>query len=156
MGNRLSPERVRPWIEDQPQAVDVRFNRSGSELLKRDLENVCSFFAGHSAAGDPAVLAHNLWERYQQVELQEIMRSECEAVRRFSPCHSILLRASCRPAPTSQTTAPAPISERTPHPDHLKGDQLSQPGLPERCCHRSCTQRGLRPRYYVSSNGGNT
>jgi len=70
----LSPYNVlvwkgRPWIIDLPQAVDVRFNRSAFGLLRRDLENVCTFFARHGVATDPADLALDLWERYQKAEL---------------------------------------------------------------------------------------
>ena len=70
----LSPYNVlvwkgRPWIIDLPQAVDVRFNRSAFELLRRDLENVCSFFARHGVQSDPADLAHDLWRRYRRAEL---------------------------------------------------------------------------------------
>jgi RIO kinase 1 len=70
----LSPYNVlvwkgRPWIIDLPQAVDVRFNRSAFELLRRDIENICSFFARHGVATEPAELAHALWKRYRRAEL---------------------------------------------------------------------------------------
>ncbi len=70
----LSPYNVlvwkgRPWIIDLPQAVDVRFNRSALELLTRDVENVCAFFARHGVRSDPNDLAHGLWERYRRAEL---------------------------------------------------------------------------------------
>lgn len=70
----LSPYNVlvwkgRPWIIDLPQAVDVRFNRSAFELLHRDLENICSFFARHGVTAEPAELAHDLWKRYRRAEL---------------------------------------------------------------------------------------
>ena len=70
----LSPYNVlvwkgRPWIIDLPQAVDVRFNRSAFELLRRDLETVCPFFARHGVAAEAAELAHDLWKRYRRAEL---------------------------------------------------------------------------------------
>jgi len=70
----LSPYNVlvwkgRPWIIDLPQAVDVRFNRSAFELLRRDVENICTFFAQHGVRSNPANLALDLWEKYQRAEL---------------------------------------------------------------------------------------
>jgi RIO kinase 1 len=70
----LSPYNVlvwkgRPWIIDLPQAVDVRFNRNALDLLARDVENVCAFFARHEVRSDPIGLANGLWERYQRAEL---------------------------------------------------------------------------------------
>jgi RIO kinase 1 len=68
-GGRLSLEGVRRWIIDLPQAVDVRFNRSAFELLRRDVENICTFFAQHGVRSNPADLALALWEKYQRAEL---------------------------------------------------------------------------------------
>jgi RIO kinase 1 len=70
----LSPYNIliwkgRPWIIDLPQAIDVRFNRSAFELLSRDVENVCAFFAGRGVQTDPGGLAEDLWRRYQRAEL---------------------------------------------------------------------------------------
>ena len=70
----LSPYNVlvwkgRPWLIDLPQAVDARFNRSAFELLNRDIETVCTFFARHGIRSDPADLALDLWRRYQRAEL---------------------------------------------------------------------------------------
>ena len=70
----LSPYNVliwkdRPWIIDLPQAVDVRFNRSAFDLLRRDVENVCAFFARHGVRSDPGRLTADLWERYQRAKL---------------------------------------------------------------------------------------
>jgi len=70
----LSPYNVlvwkgRPWLIDLPQAVDARFNRSAFDLLARDVENVCAFFARHGVTTDPTALVHDLWERYQRAEL---------------------------------------------------------------------------------------
>ena len=70
----LSPYNVlvwkgRPWIIDLPQAVDARFNRGALDLLTRDVENVCAFFARHGVRSDPIGLANGLWERYQRAEL---------------------------------------------------------------------------------------
>ncbi len=70
----LSPYNVlvwkgRPWIIDLPQVVDVRFNRNALDLLTRDVENVCGFFARHGVKSDPIGLTDDLWERYQRAEL---------------------------------------------------------------------------------------
>ena len=59
----------RPWIIDLPQAVDVRFNQSAFGLLRRDLENVCTFFARHGVQTDATDLSNHLWMRYQRAEL---------------------------------------------------------------------------------------
>ncbi len=59
----------RPCIIDLPQAVDVRFNRNAFELLQRDLENVCRFFASHGVVSSAIDLATSLWERYQRALL---------------------------------------------------------------------------------------
>lgn len=58
-----------PWIIDLPQAVDARFNPNAFDLLRRDLENVCGFFARHGVASRPLDLALDLWERYRRAEL---------------------------------------------------------------------------------------
>ncbi len=70
----LSPYNVlvwkgRPWIIDLPQAVDARFNRNAHDLLTRDVEHVCTFFARHGVRSDPVGLTHDLWKRYQRAEL---------------------------------------------------------------------------------------
>ena len=70
----LSPHNIlvwkdRPWIIDLPQAIDVRFNRSAFQLLSRDVENVCTFFAACGEQSDPAKIAHDLWTRYRRAEI---------------------------------------------------------------------------------------
>jgi len=70
----LSPYNILVWkdvarVIDVPQTVDVRFNQSAFELLKRDLANVSSFFARHGIRDDPTALAHSLWARYERAEL---------------------------------------------------------------------------------------
>lgn len=150
LGSELTLETVRRWIVDLPQTVDVRFSRGAFDLLKRDSENVCSFFAQHGARSDPSDLPHDLWEKYQRAQLEEIMRSGREAVRRLSPCLSIMLRASSRSAPASrQPLLLGPVLRGHPTTDHLETDQLLRPALPERSCYRSCTRRGFRPRCYI-------
>ena len=57
------------WIIDVPQAVDVRFNQSAFELLRRDLANICGFFEQHGVKSRPTELAAELWDRYQRAEL---------------------------------------------------------------------------------------
>lgn len=70
----LSPYNILVWKEqariiDVPQAVDVRFNRSAFELLRRDLANVCSFFERHGIVASADALAIDLWRRYQDAKL---------------------------------------------------------------------------------------
>jgi len=70
----LSPYNILVWkgkahIIDVPQAVDVRFNRSALDLLKRDVANVCAFFERFGIGGSSKNLALDLWERYQRAEL---------------------------------------------------------------------------------------
>lgn len=59
----------RPRIIDVPQAVDVRFNRSALDLLRRDVANVCSFFRRYGVEADPDGIALDLWERYRRATL---------------------------------------------------------------------------------------
>jgi len=70
----LSPYNILVWkgravIIDVPQAVDVRFNHSAFDLLRRDLANVCSFFERHRVVSSSDDLAHDLWERHRRAEL---------------------------------------------------------------------------------------
>ena len=70
----LSPYNILVWkgkahIIDVPQAVDVRFNRSALDLLKRDVANVCTFFERYGIRTEPSHLALDLWERYQRARL---------------------------------------------------------------------------------------
>ncbi len=70
----LSPYNILVWegearIIDVPQVVDARFNRAAPELLRRDVENVCSFFAQHGVTVDPSGVTDELWRRYQRAEL---------------------------------------------------------------------------------------
>ncbi len=54
---------------DFPQAVDARFNPNAPELLERDLDNVCGFFARYGVDGDAHRIARRLWGRYIRSEL---------------------------------------------------------------------------------------
>ncbi|MFC2099688.1 RIO1 family regulatory kinase/ATPase [Candidatus Bipolaricaulota bacterium] len=70
----LSPYNILFWkgnvrIIDLPQAVDARFNHAAPELLRRDIENVCGFFAQHGIDAQPTELALDLWDRYQRARL---------------------------------------------------------------------------------------
>ena len=70
----LSPYNILVWKEetriiDLPQAVDARFNHAARELLQRDIENVCRFFAKHGIAADPIKTAMDLWEKYRRATL---------------------------------------------------------------------------------------
>jgi RIO kinase 1 len=66
----LSPYNILYWSErpvviDFPQAVDARFNQHARDLLGRDLENVCGYFARLGVRTDPQRLAEAMWQRYR-------------------------------------------------------------------------------------------
>jgi RIO kinase 1 len=66
----LSPYNVlyfrgRVTVIDFPQASDARVNPNAPELLLRDLENVCGFFARRGIRSDPQALRDGLWERFE-------------------------------------------------------------------------------------------
>jgi len=70
----LSPYNILVWkgearIIDVPQAVDPRFNQSAFDLLRRDVENVCSYFAKRGIPAKAGRLAGDLWARYQRAAL---------------------------------------------------------------------------------------
>jgi len=70
----LSPYNILVWKErayiiDVPQAVDVRFNHSAFDLLRRDLANICSFFERHGVVVSSERLALDLWDRHRRAEL---------------------------------------------------------------------------------------
>jgi RIO kinase 1 len=54
---------------DFPQAIDPRFNPNAREMLTRDLENVCAYFARLGAYADPQRLAAEMWRRYRESRL---------------------------------------------------------------------------------------
>jgi len=65
----LSPHNVLYWpggltIIDFPQAVDPRFNRHALDLLSRDVDNVCRYFAPCGVEADGARIANDLWRRF--------------------------------------------------------------------------------------------
>lgn len=46
----------KPWIIDFPQAVETRHNNNAVDLLYRDLENLCSYFARRGVEREPGEL----------------------------------------------------------------------------------------------------
>ncbi len=56
-------------IIDFPQAVDPRFNPDAYALLRRDLENLCRYFARCGVTADAARLAERLWHRFVTASL---------------------------------------------------------------------------------------
>ena len=54
----------RAVIIDFPQAVDPRFNSNAQEFLRRDLANVCEYFARQGIEADPVGIAEDLWRRF--------------------------------------------------------------------------------------------
>lgn len=70
----LSPFNVLYWdgtlkVIDFPQAVDPRFSLKARELLGRDVDNVCRFFARYGVQADSVRLADDLWFRFMRAEL---------------------------------------------------------------------------------------
>lgn len=65
----LSPYNVlyhdsRVRIIDVPQAVDARFNPNALDLLDRDIENICRYFAQFGVQADGWRISRGLWARY--------------------------------------------------------------------------------------------
>ena len=70
----LSPHNILYWrgdlrIIDFPQAVDPRFNRAAEDLLRRDIANVCRYFAPYGIEASPDDIARDLWRRFTYGEL---------------------------------------------------------------------------------------
>jgi RIO kinase 1 len=71
----LSPYNILYWsgqpvVIDFPQAVDARFNPNARDLLERDLDNVCGYFARAGVRADGRRLANEMWQRYRTGMLQ--------------------------------------------------------------------------------------
>jgi RIO kinase 1 len=64
-----------PTVIDFPQAVDPETNSNARELLTRDVENLCRFFARFGVRADAAALAAGLWRRYLRLERSPDCRS---------------------------------------------------------------------------------
>jgi RIO kinase 1 len=56
-------------VIDFPQAIDPRFNGHARDLLRRDIDNLVRYFAPYGVEADAAVLADDLWRRFQRAEL---------------------------------------------------------------------------------------
>ena len=54
---------------DFPQAVDTRQSPHGFDLLARDLDNTCRYFARQGVRANPRAIAHEMWSAYQRGEL---------------------------------------------------------------------------------------
>jgi RIO kinase 1 len=70
----LSPFNILYWqgaltVIDFPQAIDPRFNPAAHELLRRDIANVCGYFARYEVSADPLQLADTLWCQFEQGDL---------------------------------------------------------------------------------------
>jgi RIO kinase 1 len=70
----LSPYNILWWesratIIDLPQAVDPRSNPHASELLSRDVENVCRHFERYGVHSDPSAIARGLWTSFLFADL---------------------------------------------------------------------------------------
>jgi RIO kinase 1 len=56
-------------VIDFPQATDPRFNRSAQEFLRRDIANVCRYFAPYGIEADADGIANDLWRRFTYAQL---------------------------------------------------------------------------------------
>jgi RIO kinase 1 len=70
----LSPYNILWWegratIIDLPQAVDPRSNPNASELLARDVENVCRHFGRYGVHSDAKAIARGLWMGFMFADL---------------------------------------------------------------------------------------
>jgi RIO kinase 1 len=70
----LSPHNVLYWqgeirVIDFPQATDPRFNRHCHDLLARDVDNLCRYFAGYGVEADAWSVTEELWRRFTYSEL---------------------------------------------------------------------------------------
>jgi RIO kinase 1 len=70
----LSPHNVLYWqgelrVIDFPQATDPRFNRRADMLLRRDIDNICRYFAAFGVDCDATAIADDLWRRFMFSEL---------------------------------------------------------------------------------------
>jgi RIO kinase 1 len=70
----LSPYNILWWegratIIDVPQAVDPRSNPNASELLARDVENVCRHFGRYGVHADGKAIARGLWMGFMFADL---------------------------------------------------------------------------------------
>jgi RIO kinase 1 len=70
----LSPHNVLYWqgeprVIDFPQATDPRFNHSARTLLRRDIDNLCRYFAPYGVEASADYLADDLWRRFMRAEL---------------------------------------------------------------------------------------
>jgi RIO kinase 1 len=70
----LSPHNVLYWqggphVIDFPQATDPRFNRNARDLLHRDIDNLCRYFAPFGVEVSADALTDDLWRRFLRAEL---------------------------------------------------------------------------------------
>lgn len=49
---------------DFPQAVDARFNSNALQLLERDIDNICRYFARAGVESDAYRIAQAMWSRF--------------------------------------------------------------------------------------------
>lgn len=70
----LSPYNILFWqdtiyVIDLPQSVQPQTNEHAYDLLLRDVENVCSYWARYGVEADAFRIANDLWLRYQSGDL---------------------------------------------------------------------------------------
>ncbi len=59
----------RACVIDCPQAIDARTSPHAYDLLRRDVRNLCAWFARRGIQGDASRFSHDLWQRYQRGQL---------------------------------------------------------------------------------------
>ena len=59
----------RVTLIDFPQMVDARTNPNAFELLTRDVERICDYFAAYGVEANGAQLAAEMWDRYMRAAL---------------------------------------------------------------------------------------
>lgn len=62
-------ERGEITIIDFPQAVDPRENSHALDLLRRDVERICSYFMRYGMNVNPNRIAEHLWSRFLRMDL---------------------------------------------------------------------------------------
>jgi len=70
----LSPFNILYWngdvtIIDFPQSVDPRVNPQAFQLLGRDIDRVCAYFARYGLKSDPPRITEFLWGKFFRAEL---------------------------------------------------------------------------------------
>lgn len=69
---------------DFPQVTDSHGNSQAYSILKRDIERVCTYFAGQGADRDPSTIMRRLWKTYVERDAKQVAAD----MSRFEPQES--------------------------------------------------------------------